>query len=101
MFWRLEIVNKNERSTGSSTLLGMREEKENKEKLLSFSSFHSPNLNVSHEKVKISWRNKIIIICCQLLACHNCQLRLSQTAHSDFSSSILFLFKNLSAHLTP
>lgn len=32
MFWRLEIVTENEGSTGSSMLLGMRGQKENKEK---------------------------------------------------------------------
>lgn len=51
MFWRLEIVTQNEEPTGSSMLLGMREE-EIKEKLLSFSSFLSPNLNVSYKKSK-------------------------------------------------
>lgn len=76
-------------------LLGMREE-EIKEKLLSFSSFLSPNLNVSYKKVKISLRNKSIIYC-QVLACHDSQVRLSQTAHSDSSSSIFFLAKKLPA----
>lgn len=70
-------------------LLGMRGEEEIKKKLLSFSSFLSPNLNISYNKLKISLRNKSIIYC-QVLACHDSQVRLSQTAHSDFSSSILF-----------
>lgn len=64
-------------------LLGMRGEEEIKEKLLSFSSFLSPNLNISYNKLKISLRNKSIIYC-QVLACHDSQVRLSQTAHSDF-----------------
>jgi len=86
-------VTQNEGSTASSMLLGMRGEKEDTEKLLSFSSFHSPNLNVSYEKVKIRPRNKTII-CCQVLACHNSQARLSQTAHSDFIFSLLFLLRS-------
>lgn len=69
-------------------VLGIREE-EIKEKLLSFSSFLSPNLNVPYKKVKISLRNKSIIYC-QVLACCDSQVRLSLTAHSDFSSSIPF-----------
>lgn len=88
VFWRLEIVTQNEESTGSSMLLGMTEE-EIKEKLRSFSSFLSPNSNVSYKKVKVSLRNKSIIYC-QVLACHDSWVRLSQTAHRDFSSSILF-----------
>lgn len=98
MFWRLEIVTQNKGSTGSSMLLGMRGEKEKKEKLLSFSSFLK--LNVSYEKVKISPRSKCII-CCQVLACHDSQVRLSPTAHSDFSSSILFCREALSTPNPP
>lgn len=45
-------MTQNEESTGSSMLLGMRGEEEIKEKLLSFSSFLSPNLNVSYKKSK-------------------------------------------------
>lgn len=63
MFWRLKIETQHERSTGSSTLLGIRGEKENKEKLLNSSSFH-PNLNVPCEKVKVSLRKKNFTICC-------------------------------------
>lgn len=81
-------MTQNEESTGSSMLLGIREE-EIKEKLLSFSSFFSPNLNVPYKKVKISLRNKSIIYC-QVLACCDSQVRLSLTAHRDFSPSILF-----------
>lgn len=86
-------MSQNEESTGSSTLLEMRGEEEIKEKVLSFSSFQSPNLNVSYKKVKISLRNKSIIYC-QVLARHDSQVRLSQTAHSDFSSSIPFLSRS-------
>lgn len=82
-------MTQNEESTGSSMLLGMRGEEEIKEKLLSFSSFLSPNLNVPYKKIKISLRNKSIIYC-QGLACRDSQVRLSLTAHSDFDSSILF-----------
>lgn len=89
MFWRQEIVTQNEESTGSSMLLGMRGEEEIKEKLLRFSSFLSPNLNVPYKKVKISLRNKSIIYC-QVLACRDSQVRLSLTAHSDFNSSFFF-----------
>lgn len=82
-------MSQNEESTGSSMLPGMRGEEEIKEKLIRFSSFLSPNLNVLYKKVKVSLRNKSIIYC-QLLACHNSQVRLSQIAHSDSFSSILF-----------
>lgn len=98
MFWRQEIVTQNEESTGSSMLLGIREE-EIKEKLLSFSSFLSPNLNVPYKKVKISLRNKSIIYC-QVLACCDSQVRLSLTAHRDFLPPFFFV-KKLPAHGAP